>query len=289
MTLQDLFGPVSTRPYVIDDFDNFVLSNVPYGEVSARNVQWGAVAFDGPLAPGVQGTKPAMQWFLGGVAYPITLAIQVRYSYTRTWDGSNAPVTDTILFGLQECLDDYIKPQPVPFVASPTNPIIGTYGDPTNPLWGSEPARLASQAAGVVTAALAPPSRTPALVSGGQAMAPTFYSLIQSQLVGHPRAQTFEDLITKPGRVLIDFDGPAKNSDSLNIFPYTAAQLFNQLDLYQLTQFWYFSGKPRRVVKAMRIPLAVDQVQAATASSPPQPTDQSFAMFIGYSGASPGG
>jgi hypothetical protein len=255
MPINDLVGPITTRTLVIENLDTFILNNIPYGVVRPTNVQWGSIVFDGPRAPGLIGSKAALQWYFGGVAYPITKAIRVFYTYKRTWDGSDAVVTDGILIGFQENLLDHIVAQPIPFVSTYSRTYfarrdnLGLFGDSTNLAWGSQPAILASEAAGVVTAApqqfAAPP----------QQPGPNFDALIKTELARGDHAAAYENLIGHQAD--IDFDGPAQEQDSHNIFPYTLASLINEQEKYARVQFWYFAGIPRRVVKAIRIPLDI--------------------------------
>jgi hypothetical protein len=256
MALQDLFGPIATRTNVIGDLDTFILSNVPYGIVHPGNIQWGAIEFDGPRAPGIDGAKPLMQWHFGGVPYPITKALRIYYTYLRTWDGSNATVTDSILLGSQEKLDDYGHVEPVPWVQN-------ALSQPGARVLTSNIAILASVAGVIVRGA--PRSQAPSGV-------PSLHGIVQSEL-----AQTGPDCLSFRGNpVAVDFDGPAQDSDSHNVFTYTVETLFNEPGKYAQLLFWYFAGRPHRVTKALRIPLGV-------------PDQDGYGLFIGYTGGTPGG
>jgi hypothetical protein len=270
MAIQDLFGPISTRTHVIDDFDTFVRSNIPYGEVEPKNIRWGALEYDGPRAPEMIGTKPALQWHFGGIPYPITRAVRIFYTYERKWDGSGETVTDTILLGFQENLSDHIRAQPIPFVRTYSETFftrqanLGLLGDATNQAWGSRASLLASEARGLITGA--PPQPQP----GQGQLQPNFNTVIKAELDRGDNRGAFERLQGRPAS--IDFDGPAQNSDSHNVFPYTIATLFNDPDRYSQVLLWYFAGRPRRVTKAMRIPLTVaaaaDPIRGGEAEGP---------------------
>src|SRR5438876_6021652 len=106
MDPQSLVGPVSTRAHVISNFDAFILHNVPYGEVRQRDIQWGAVQYDGPDAPGITGAKPVMYWHFGGVPSPISKAVRILYTFVQFWDGSNETITASILLGFHDRLSD---------------------------------------------------------------------------------------------------------------------------------------------------------------------------------------
>jgi hypothetical protein len=55
-------------------------------------------------------------------------------------------------------------------------------------------------------------------------------------------------------RVRIEFDGPARQYNSKNSFPFTNQSLFNDPSgIYQKLIWWYFGGSPYRITKAMRM------------------------------------
>jgi hypothetical protein len=309
MDAQSLFGPISTRSYQIGDFDTFVLNSVPYGQVLLKDIQWGAIEYDGPDAPGISGAKPVLQWHFGGVPYPITRAIRMYYTYTRTWDGSNDTITTSLLIGLQRNLNTFIRPNPIPFVATPSLTYqtrvnnVGAFSGFSNPVWGSDSAVLASEANGVVRTAFQQPispeitnlAFSQEIVRRLQQGAPdpTLSAFIQTELA----LDNVGFAILMERTVAIDFDGPAHDSDSLRPFRYTVATLANSPDPYSRVLFWYFAGKPWRLTKAMRIPLDAPDVQPAPAAAPPslvvqaalgpgiaagQP--QGDALFIGFAG-----
>ena len=266
MDLQSVFGPVSTRAHMINDFQSFILNNVPYAEVLPGNLQWGAIQYDGPATPAIDGTKPALQWHFGGVPYPITKAIRIPYTYIRAWDGSNDMVTASIFIGIQLNLDTYLRPQAFPFVSQQSGTFnarvaaIGPRGALTNPAWGSDAAILASEAAGVLT--------------GSIPFSPNDATALHKFVVAEV-GSAIENVTARA--VPVDFDGPAQDADSHHVFQYTLATLLNDYVKYGQLLFWYFGGKPYRVAKAMRIPL-----DPGTSAGP--------SLFIGYVGASdPGG
>src|SRR5262249_23052569 len=83
----------------------------------------------------------------------------------------------------------------------------------------------------------------------------TFDMLVEAEL-GRPASDlngSYDHCIGTPQR--IDFDGPAQDYDSHIPFPYTPATLFNEPEKYAQVLIWYFAGRPRRVTKALRIPL----------------------------------
>jgi hypothetical protein len=245
MDPQGLIGPVTTRTLRIDQFDTFILNNIPYGAVQPEHVDWGAIEYDGPAADGITGSKPLLQWHFGGIPYPISKAIRIYYTYVRAWDGSNARITASILLGFQGELTRFVLPQAIPFVENPTQTFrtrrdnLGPYGGYSTQVWASDPGVLASEADALVTRS----------VEYDAANLTMFNTLLQDEL-GQPR---FDLLLRSP--IPIDFDGPAQTSDSHRIFEYTSATLFNAPDRYAQVLLWYFAGKPWRLTKAMRIPL----------------------------------
>jgi hypothetical protein len=283
MDPQALFGPLTTRSHRIGDFDTFILNNVPYAQVPRRNVQWGAVQYDGPRAPGIDGAKPVLQWHFGGVPYPISKAIRLYYTYIRTWDGSGDIITASIFLGFQDDLTELVVPQPIPYVEVPTQTFrtrvnnLGVFGQFSNQVWGSDHAVLGSEANGIVTRGFQP---------NGPAHH-AFNELVQTELGWDAGYKTswFEALTSGP--VPVDFDGPAQDSDSHNIFAYSNATLFNDQDKYNQVLFWYFAGKPYRLTKAMRIPLgpvaqpaAVQPAEQSIASADAQPALQALAQVL---------
>jgi hypothetical protein len=55
-------------------------------------------------------------------------------------------------------------------------------------------------------------------------------------------------------QVRIEFDGPARDYNSKNPFPYTAETLFNDPSgIYQKLLWWYFGARAYRITKAMRM------------------------------------
>jgi hypothetical protein len=247
MDPQGLFGPVATRTYLIDNFDTFILNNVPYGEVRPRDLQMGVVQYDGPAVAAMQGAKPALQWHFGGVAYPISKAIRIPYTYIRTFDGSNTPSTEQIFIGFQDNLTNFILPQPIPYVAEPSRTYrarvggFGPVGVFNGPLWASDAGVLASQCNDIVTRSVQHD--------------PGDYNLLNTFIRGELGwdQSPFDALVGNP--IAIDFDGPAQDADSHHVFQYTFATLVNDPYKYGQLLFWYFGGKPYRVTKAVRIPL----------------------------------
>jgi hypothetical protein len=259
MDPQELFGPVATRTHQIDNFDTFILNHVPYGQVQPSSLQWGALQYDGPGVTGYTGAKPALQWHFGGVPYPISRAIRIQYSYMRTFDGSNALTVDQIFLGFQDSLTDFVLPQPIPYVRAPTPTFrtrvqsLGPFGGFSNPVWASDSGVLASEASSLVTRSYLFDPTDPYRLN----------SFIREEL--SPSQPSFDALVINP--IAIDFDGPAQDSNSHRVFPYTFETLRNDPYKYGQLLFWYFGGKPYRVTKAMRIPLDLINTPGATQPS----------------------
>jgi hypothetical protein len=213
--------------------------------VQPEHVNWGALEYDGPAAVGIDGGKPALQWYFGGVAYPITKAIRINYTYVRRWDGSNAVVTTAIYLGFQDGLSEYVVPSAIPLVARPTATFqqrvgdLGPYGGFSTNTWASDAGVLASEAAAVIARSFAYDDVN---------LNTTFNKLLRDEL-----GLVADLLLETP--LPVDVDGPAQNYDSHKPFEYTVATLQNEPELYSQVLFWYFGGKPWRLTKAMRIPL----------------------------------
>lgn len=283
-----LVGPVTTRLQVIGNFDSFILNNIPYALVKSEQVRWGSVYCDGPDAPGVNRAKPALQWHFGGVAYPISKAIRIPYSYIRTWDGSDAQVPASIFIGFQQHLDDLLLPQPIPWVQTPSARFAQNaagFGALGNPFLASDAAVLGSDAAALVTLSLEVDSD-----SGD-----TLHKLVCAELHDNDRFHHLETKVTP-----VDLDGLAKDNDSQNVFQYMVAAVVNDPAAYGRLLHWYFGGKAYSLTKAMRIWLDYDYdsttqqsfVASAAASGVAarlgQLHDHSLrtgrALFIGYGG-----
>lgn len=259
MDPQRLFGPVTTRNVRIDQFDAFILNNIPYAQVQPRHVNWGAVEYDGPDAPGIDGGKPALQWHFGGVPYPITKAIRINYTYVRKWDGSNAVITTAIYLGFQDALHQYVLPQVIPFVAAPTPTFVrrigdlGQYGGFSTHSWASDVGILASEAQSVITRS----------VQYDAVNLATFNTFIRAEMGLPPIAPGGPAAALSLDPIPVDFDGPAQDYDSHKPFEYTFATLQNEPEKYSQLLFWYFAGKPFRLTKAMRIPLDDGNAESA--------------------------
>jgi hypothetical protein len=283
-----LVGPVTTRLQVIGNFDTFILNNIPYALVSSDQVRWGSVYCDGPDAPGVKRSKPALQWHFGGVPYPISKAIRIPYSYIRTWDGSDAMVPASIFIGFQQNLDKLVVPQPIPWVEKPSPRFAQNaagFGALGTPFWGSDAALLGSEAAALV-------SRS---IEVDEDSGETLHKLVCRELDDEARFRKLETRATP-----IDLDGLAKDNDSQNVFQYMVATVVNDPAAYGRLLHWYFGGKAYSLTKAIRIWLDYDYDSAAQESfvasaaasdvgarltelaSPDLRTGR--ALFIGYGG-----
>jgi hypothetical protein len=80
--------------------------------------------------------------------------------------------------------------------------------------------------------------------------------------------------------VIVAFDGPAQDNNSLNPFNYTPQTLFNDKEKYAQVLWWYFGGKAYRVTKAIRVPIRTDQTKSLVG-------EDVQSLFIGFGG--PGG
>jgi hypothetical protein len=245
MDPQRLFGPITTRTVRISQFDTFFLHNIPYAEVPPEDVNWGALEYDGPLADGIEGAKPALQWHFGGIPYPISKAIKINYTYVRRWDGSNDRITTSIYLGFQHALDECVLDHAIPFVSAPTPTFIervkalGTYGGLSTYSWGSDAGVLASESQAVVTRSFA-----------FDAVNLQTFNLLMHEELSEP---VYHELLRDP--LPLDLDGPAQDYDSHRPFEYTFATLQNEPEKYSQLLFWYFGGRPFRITKAMRLPL----------------------------------
>jgi len=283
-----LLGPVTTRLQVIGNFDTFILNNIPYADVSSKHLRWGSVYYDGPEAAGVKRAKPALQWHFGGVPYPITKAIRIPYSYVRKWDGSDAIVPASIFIGFQQNLPDLIVPQPIPWVAAPSDRFAenaASFGALGNAFWASDAAVLASEAPALVTRSMQYDVTT----------LDTLHELVRAELNDAVRFQNLEQNATP-----VDLDGLAKDNDSQNVFQYMVAAVVGDPAAYGRLLHWYFGGKAYSLTKAIRIALDYDYaaakqksfvasaaengIEARLAGLADEALPTGRALFIGYGG-----
>jgi hypothetical protein len=270
---------VSVKRQYISDFQAFILGHIPYGQVEAKDLQTGLIQLDGRSVMGTN-TKPMLLWHFGGLPYPIQTAGLINYYYKRSWDGSDAMVHASILLGFQSGAAAHsfdtapaaiFTPQGTAFTARFVSSIRAIRdGLPSATATGAQQfpdldAFLHDQLNRLTLPNLslptpAPTAPSPPLSLGYPSLASSMAGIKGLSLSGG------EDLLS------IEFDGPARDHDSHNIFPYTLETLFNDKQKFDQILWWYFGGTAQRITKAMRIPLADDD--AATRPS----------LFVGFSG-----
>jgi hypothetical protein len=275
--MQALYGiingtgsPVARRQF-IGNFETFILNHIPYAQVRPRDLQTGLIEFDGPGAPGNEG-KPSLVWHFGGLPHPISKAARLDYYYVRMWDGSGLNVHASILFGFQ------------PNLPSLT---INTAPRAQVNLANFAPAQNAQQFVKQISDTVAAVLKTQptALVSGidrftdldaflqtqlGPNASPLTPAAAGSRNAPAVAGEGFTWNPANPQPIDIEFDGPARDNDSHQIFAYTGDTLFNDKEKFDQLLWWYFGGKALRMTKAMRIPLT-DAVDAPS-------------LFIGFTG-----
>jgi hypothetical protein len=360
--VQGLFGTVIARNQRIVDFDSFILAHVPYGQVDGKkNIQFGLIEYDGPKADLGLVTKPLLAWHFGGIAYPITKAARIEYSYQYA-DGTSGQVKASILLGFQTGLaEQRLKPSPqivqkqndkltdaaiarisseqlpteLSFsAAAQTNTIVtgSAFGSDTldklidtellAELAAVEEARAKAgklAASALEKCASADVAKTAARQA--RDLAAPFQGMADGDLTEegkkflnkeqelneeadkaskaatkatvaandqHDAIQTAKDNAKLAARawdqqkrepVIMAFDGPARDNNSLNPFSYTPATLFNDRDKYLQLLWWYFGGKGYSVTKAIRVPIR-------TAQNPLRTGEDAESLFIGFAGPS---
>jgi hypothetical protein len=110
---QGLLGTLTARNQRIVNFDSFIFSHVPYGRVDPDGgIQVGLIEYDGPNADLGLVSKPMLAWNFGGIAYPITKAARVEYTYQSEY-GSGVASRASMLLGFQSGLaEQKLKPSP---------------------------------------------------------------------------------------------------------------------------------------------------------------------------------
>jgi hypothetical protein len=254
----------TTRRQYISSFESFILNHIPYAQVELKHLQTGLIDWDGPGAPGGDSQKPLLVWYFAGQPYPIVNAARIGYTYQLTWDGSNAPAWGTILLGFQSDKNEHksshalaISPRASVridshvFVDQLTQTIRGlTNALPSSVVTGVQSyTNLDDLVFGQIQSAVSGvQARTPAGPTSGYALSD-----------GSP--------------FTIEFDGPARDNDGVNIFAYTIQTLFNDVEKFNQILWWYFGGQPQRITKAMRIPLTN--------------SDGGPSLFVGFTGPGP--
>jgi hypothetical protein len=282
--IQTLYGMLNgtnaprTKRQFIGDLNAFILDNIPYAQIERKDLQLGHVVFDGRQTDGADHEqKPMLVWHFGGLPYPIIKAASVEYNYVRTWDGSGLTVHASIVMGFQEKKPDqtlhtqpraHFGPQQAKFVSHIKAQ--GSFID-----------QLTETVAGIS-------NTVPSSVVSGSPGFHDLDSLINAQFDTHtamtraavaaadptadpqPLPRGLTAFATAGAPFNVEFEGPAKDADSHNIFAYTLDMLMMDQKLVDQILWWYFAGSAMRITKAMRIPLGSD---------PNSPS-----LFVGYSG-----
>ena len=256
---QALYGIVNgsqtviTRRQFIADFESFTLNHIPYAHVRPRDLQTGLIEFDG-----TDGGRPVLVWYFGGLPYPVARAARIDYLYVRSWDGSGAVASASIIYGFQSN-GEFHELRTAPRHTFPVQRI--TPG-----------ANFVTELSSAVRSAM---NNLPTdVVSGTSSQYSNLDAFVHSQLnpaAGPPARRGLELLRDDiPVPFEIEFDGPARDYDSHRIFAYTLDTLFNDREKFNQILWWNFAGHPQRITKALRIPL--------------DHTDNARSMFIGFTG-----
>lgn len=357
---QGLFGTVTARNQRIVNFDSFILSHVPYGRVDPeKNLQMGLVEYDGPKANLGLVTKPLLAWNFGGIAYPITKAARVEYTFDYG-DSTGLPVKASILLGFQSDLaSQSLAPSPqvralqndsvmlaaisrvsnaqLPSdfglaAATQTNNVVTgsalgfktldelidgellteiadaaavraraaesaldesyKQAAETEANYAAEQAKQAAESHPAFTSYESDPAARELMdtaarlaeeaVVARNAAAKASQFAADSKAAVEP-AETAADLVLKAWAerkkypVIVAFDGPAQDNNSLNPFNYTPQTLFNDKEKYNQVLWWYFGGRPYRVTKAIRLPVRTALTKALTGEAVES-------LFIGFAG-----
>jgi hypothetical protein len=278
--LQALLGLTQQTPTVastsqyIKDFHQFILNNVPYGQVDLSSVQQGLIELDGPGQQGLGGKKP-LQWHFGGAPYEIAKAARIQYTYKKMYQGFEQDATGNLLIGY------HLLPQ--------TKQVGAEGRDPAPPRSISEEFHVHAdnevnmniQAGNLlqVTDQLTKAIRAqlvflPSTVISASEVVKSFDQFIQDN---DPRKKL--ELVGDPNRValkeepfLVEYDGPAQKNNSASPFLDTALALFSDAIRYRQLLHWYFGGNAYQVTKAIRVRWKKDNNES---------------LLIGYQGPQP--
>lgn len=284
--LRDLLSQpsnVTTRYQLIADLQDFILDNIPYAKVEAKDLQLGLI--EGYTSSSKDGRKP-LQWHFGGVPYAVDPGIKIEYVYKKGYDGSvntldyGSILTGTYLDGEpaglgskqqapnsptqttsdgggssrqieQQTRSKTRPPQPIKDFLSMSHPGL----HPTQGVM----ALLSQNAANAVTQLALSPTSFTVLAVNVAGLSPLLHALV-------PTGESLD------GQWLsVEYDGPGKDNDSMNPFPYNRATLFNVPEKYGQLLHWYFGGKAYQLTKAIRVPVG----------------NERQGLLIGYSGPGP--
>jgi hypothetical protein len=253
-------GSTTTKRQFISNFQPFLLNHIPYAQVEPKDLQTGLIDWDGKAADGMGEHRPILVWYFGGLPYPITKAARIDYTYVRTWDGTNANASASILLGFQsEHKTHQLKRAPRANITVKDGAFVGQLNQALTALRDIMPADVISGSGSFTNLDDFVYTHIGKAVPAGVASV----RAAQGQPAGYPR--------TKP--LTIEFDGPARDSDSHHIFAYTLDTLFNDRDKFNQILWWHFGGNQQRITKAMRIPL--------------DDSEDGPSLFVGFTG--PGG
>src|SRR5450631_2958747 len=113
-------GTVTTLSQRIDDLQEFLLDNIPYGKVNAQDLLPGFVEYDGPAQP-IPTPKRSLRWHFGGEPYKITKAMRIRYTYIKTYESEQVSFTGSLLVGYQVPPQGTVVPPDPSLTVSTTN------------------------------------------------------------------------------------------------------------------------------------------------------------------------
>ena len=266
-------GVISISYRQIDSFHKLILDELPYGQIDPTGIVQGLIEIDGPAQDPPNGKKP-LQWHFGGIPYEIGKAIRIQYGYQKYVDGiqinaicslfigyelsfAYPPVERARLEGAQADSAEALEAARQAFVNAQDLQAAddsARFADALRSQFAIAPGTVTRVAKyvntpddfdGFIRDNLPFTAGTPHSGNGAVAAAASRRRLSEGFVGGHNPG---------PAGVRIELDGPARDYNSKNAFPYTAQTLFNDPSgLYDKLLWWYFGGRAFRITKAMRV------------------------------------
>jgi hypothetical protein len=262
----------------IDNFHKLVVDQLPYGQIDQNSLVQGHIEFDGP-AQETRNHKKPLQWHFGGIAYEVSKAIRIRYSYQKYVDGVELAASGSLFIGYE---------LGVPYYEALASAIGETASDKETapPTTVAELISSLREGYSCSPATVMPLAKYVDVTNFDTFLLANFpfqdesVPTVTGGAAGWgdkptPLSELFIDADSKLPGVRVEFDGPARDYDSHRPFPYTTDTLFNDPSgMYDKLLWWYFGGKAFRITKALRLGYT-------------DPKGRKGSLLVGYQGPGP--
>jgi hypothetical protein len=276
----DQFDAISVAYQAVENLHKLILDELPYGQIDPNGLVQGIIEIDGPAQNPPNAKKP-LQWSFGGSPYEVCKAIRIQYGYQRYMDGMSVNATGSLFVGY-ELDDSYFAPS-FSGLEDRLNALAAEEVESAEQaLLDFQRARTRFAEPRAAGASIVDSLRSDLANSPWQVTrlakyvdAANFDAFVQLNWPFHPTG-SYTSAANTPSavtpnatplslrlggapqpdlpRVRIEYDGPARNNNSKDPFPYTNQTLFNDPSgIYMKLLWWYFGGRPYRITKAMRL------------------------------------